>query len=230
VSVDENIRILKDRIQQAAAKSSRNPNDITLMAVTKMVSAELINNAIDCGIKCIGENWVQEAREKFHLIKPVEKHMIGHLQTNKVRYALDLFDCIQSVDRKNLVDEIVKRTQANSKSIRTFIEVNTSAEEQKHGCMPESVYELVKYVGDYPSIIVEGLMTVGPLTEDKTKVRDSFKKLKEIFESVKLMNIPNVKMCHLSMGMSGDFEEAIEEGSTIIRVGTAIFGSRAYNK
>ena len=227
MSISDNIRIIRNNITRVASQCGREPADITLLAVTKTVSIDLIQIAVDTGIRDIGENRVQEARMKFsELARPVNWHLIGHLQTNKVKHAIPLFDLIHSVDRMDLVDEIQKRARTLNKIQRVLVQVNTSGEESKSGCQPEEAEDLVKSVSQFENLQIEGLMTIGPLSGDRDKIRSSFKCLNEIFKKIKNSHIPNVTMKHLSMGMSQDYELAIEEGSTLIRVGTAIFGQR----
>ncbi len=226
-SLVENLKRLEERIESAAINSGRKREDITLVAVTKNVEPEKVNLAIDAGIKIIGENRIQEAEEKFKFItKDVEKHLVGHLQTNKVKKALELFDLIQSVDSLHLAQEISKRAKEKEKSAEVLIEVNTSDEPSKYGVKPEEVSGVVEEVSNLENIKIKGLMTVGLFTDELDKVRPCFVKLRNIFESLKNLRKENVEMKYLSMGMSSDFEMAIEEGANMIRVGTAIFGPR----
>lgn len=225
--ITENLRRLEERIEKAAIRSGRKKEDITLVVVTKNVEPERMNSAIDAGIKIIGENRIQEAVEKFKFIKKdVEKHLVGHLQTNKVKKALELFDLIQSVDSLHLAQEISKRAKEKGKIAEVLIEVNTSDEPSKYGVRPDGVLDFVEKVSNLENIMIKGLMTVGLLTEDIEKARPCFVKLRNLFESLKSLEKDNVEMRYLSMGMSSDFEVAIEEGSNMIRIGTAIFGSR----
>ena len=225
--ISENLKRLEDRIEKAALRSGRRKEDITLVAVTKNVEPERINQGIDAGIKIIGENRIQEAEEKFKFItKDVEKHLVGHLQTNKVKKAIELFDLIQSVDSLHLAEEISKRAAEKRKTTEVLIEVNTSGELSKYGVKPDEVPNLVQEISRLENIRVKGLMTVGLLTEEIEKARPCFVKLRNLFESLKSMKKENVEMRFLSMGMSSDFEVAIEEGANMIRIGTAIFGPR----
>lgn len=220
----ENIRKINARIETSAKKTGRALQDITLVAVSKTVPAERINEAVSAGIDHIGENRVQEAREKFPLItKPVTKHMIGHLQKNKVKYAVKLFDMIQSVDTLELAMEINKRTE---KPIPVLIEVNTSGEESKYGCMPGEALTLLKAVSKLEQLRVKGFMTIALFSDEIEKVRPCFRLLKNIFDNAQVQHIPNSDISILSMGMSADFETAIEEGANMVRIGTAIFGPR----
>jgi len=226
-TISENLKRLEERIEKAALRSGRKKEDITLVAVTKNVEPERINQGIDAGIKIIGENRIQEAEEKFKFIaKDVEKHLVGHLQTNKVKKALELFDLIQSVDSLHLAQEISKRAADKGKTAEVLIEVNTSGELSKYGVKPDEVPGFVEEVEKFEYIKIRGLMTVGLLTDEMDKVRPCFVKLRSLFESLKSLKKENVEMRYLSMGMSSDFEMAIEEGSNMIRIGTAIFGHR----
>ena len=212
----------------SAEKTGRRLEDITLVAVSKTVPPARINEAIGAGIRIIGENKVQEAQQKFDKVDEVNWHMVGHLQTNKVKYALKIFDLIQSVDTYHLAEEINKRAEKDGKKVPVLIEVNTSGEESKYGCNPEEAEDLVFRVSQLPSVEVKGLMTIGLFSEDPALVRPCFIKLREIFENLKTQNISNAKIDTISMGMSADFELAIEEGSNMVRIGTAIFGPRRY--
>jgi pyridoxal phosphate enzyme (YggS family) len=226
-SIAENLKILEERIEKAAIKSGRKRENITLVAVTKTVEPERIIEGIDAGIKIIGENRIQEAEEKFKFIKrDVEKHLIGHLQTNKVKKALELFDLVQSVDSLYLAREISKRAKEKGKLADILIEVNTSDEPSKYGVKPGETSGFAEEVVKLENIKIKGLMTVGLLTDELEKARPCFVKLRNIFESLKNLRRENVEMKYLSMGMSSDFEVAIEEGANMIRVGTAVFGPR----
>ena len=212
----------------SAEKTGRRLEDITLVAVSKTVPPARINEAIGAGIRIIGENKVQEAQQKFDKVDEVNWHMVGHLQTNKVKYALKIFDLIQSVDTYHLAEEINKRAEKDGKKVPILIEVNTSGEESKYGCNPEEAEDLVLRVSQLPSVEVKGLMTIGLFSDNPALVRTCFVKLRRIFDSLSGQNIPNVKMEIISMGMSADFDLAIEEGSNMVRIGTAIFGPRRY--
>ena len=212
----------------SAEKTGRRLEDITLVAVSKTVPPARINEAIGAGIRIIGENKVQEAQQKFDKVDEVNWHMVGHLQTNKVKYALKIFDLIQSVDTYHLAEEINKRAEKDGKKVPVLIEVNTSGEESKYGCNPEEAEDLVLRVSQLPSVEVKGLMTIGLFSDNPALVRTCFVKLRRIFDSLSGQNIPNVKMEIISMGMSADFDLAIEEGSNMVRIGTAIFGPRRY--
>ncbi len=222
-------RVLKvfEKIEGAADRALRDPADVKLVAVTKTVPRERILEAIDAGVTAIGENRVQEAERKFaEGLPPVERHLVGHLQTNKVKKALELFDIIQSVDSVRLAREISRRAEAAGRRVDVLVEVNTSGEETKYGLAPEDALAAIEEMADLPGIQVRGLMTVGAFLSDPEDVRPCFRKLREIRDAVEERVIPGVAMDHLSMGMTNDFEVAIEEGATIVRVGRAIFGER----
>jgi pyridoxal phosphate enzyme (YggS family) len=218
-----------ERINRAAGKSGRNISDITLVAVTKMVEVARINEAIEAGVSHIGENRVQEARTKYGKISPVIWHMIGHLQTNKVKYAVSIFNTIQSVDSLHLAQEIEKRCADEQKVMPVLVEVNTSGEKSKYGCDPHYAPELVSLLSGFSHIRIRGLMTIGLFSDDMRLVRPCFIRLRHLSEKIRALNLPSVEMNILSMGMSSDFEVAIEEGSTMVRIGTAIFGPRDHD-
>ncbi|MFH1710314.1 MAG: YggS family pyridoxal phosphate-dependent enzyme [bacterium] len=223
MSIAENIKLVRSRIELAAKRAGRDPNSIKLVAATKDVPAGLIEEAVRAGVTDIGENRVQEAKQKFDVLKglPVTWHMIGHLQTNKVKSALDVFSVIQSVDSERLMDEISNRAQ---KDIGIFIEVNTSEEKSKFGVSTEGAVQLARRISGLKNLKLTGLMTVGPLTCDGSNTRKSFRSLSGLFDQIKRLNLPSVELKYLSMGMSQDFEAAIEEGSNLVRIGRAIFG------
>ena len=227
MGIEENIRSLRENIAKIAEKVGRNPKEIEIVAVSKTVEEERIREALKCGIKIIGENKVQEAEEKFRQIpEKFEKHLVGHLQTNKVKKAIGLFDMIQSLDSLKLANEISKRALESEKIMKVLVEVNTSGEETKFGLKPDEVLDFVKSTSELEGIKVKGLMTVGLFTSDLDKARPCFKRLKEIFEMIKSDNISGIDMQYLSMGMTADYKVAIEEGSNMLRIGTAIFGER----
>lgn len=227
----DNIAQIKKRIALACEKSGRNPNEVRLLLATKTVSAENIRIAIESGETLIGENKVQEVKEKFEDLKdiPHQKHFIGHLQTNKIKDILKYgVSCIESLDRMDLAEKLHQRLLFENKKMDVFIQVNTSAEESKFGINLEKAVEFTKQVSQFDKLNIKGLMTIGLFSAETEKVRECFRLLKNIQQKIIEENIPNVQMKELSMGMSGDLETAIEEGATIIRVGTAIFGQRIY--
>ncbi|MFA7445905.1 MAG: YggS family pyridoxal phosphate-dependent enzyme [Flavobacteriaceae bacterium] len=230
-SILDNIAQIKKRMALACEKSGRNPNEVRLLLATKTVSAENIRIAIESGETLIGENKVQEVKEKFEALKdiPHQKHFIGHLQTNKIKDILKYgVSCVESLDRIDLAEKLHQRLLFENKKMDVFIQVNTSAEESKFGINPEKAVEFTKQVSQFDTLNIKGLMTIGLFSAETEKVRECFRLLKNIQQKIIEENIPNVQMKELSMGMSGDLETAIEEGATIIRVGTAIFGQRIY--
>jgi len=203
--------------------------EIKIVCVSKGVDVDKILAVIEAGAKIIGENRVQEARKKYEYIKgKVEFHMIGHLQTNKVKYAVKMFDMIQSVDSVKLAKEIDKRAKAINKIQKTLVEVNTSGEESKYGISPSELPILLEEIEKLDNIQVLGLMTVGPLTEDENRIRNSFATLRKLRDEYRKKFSGNIILEELSMGMTDDYRIAIEEGSTMIRIGRKIFGERKY--
>ena len=226
-----NLKIIQHRIVDACLKSNRNPNEVRLLLATKTVSAENIKIAIASGQTLIGENKVQEIKEKFEDLQSIshENHFIGHLQTNKIKDVLKYnVSCIQSVDRLDLAEKLHQRLLSENKTIEVMIQVNTSNEVSKFGVHPDEAIELIQQVAQLSTLKITGLMTIGLFSAETEKVRACFKLLKSIQEKANLLNIPNLNLKELSMGMSGDLETAIEEGATIVRVGTAIFGQRIH--
>ena len=226
-TIKNNLEIINGKIKKAALKANRNPEEIKLVAVTKTATIEQIKEAISAGVKIIGENKVQEAKEKYQILSAdIEWHLVGHLQTNKAKYAVEIFDCTHSVDSIKLAQEINKRSFQFGKIMDVLVEVNVSGEETKYGIKPEEVEPFIKKISEFPRIRVRGLMTIVPIVEDKEEVRPYFRKLRELSEKIKSKNIENVKMDYLSMGMTEDFEIAIEEGANMVRIGRGIFGFR----
>ncbi|MCB0298268.1 MAG: YggS family pyridoxal phosphate-dependent enzyme, partial [Calditrichaeota bacterium] len=215
------------RIAAAAARCGKSPDDITLVAVSKTVAVEKINQAIELGIRHIGESRIQEARQKLpEITAPVTRHLIGHLQRNKVKYAVKLFDMIQSVDNLALAEELNARCAKLDMRMPILIEVNTSGEASKFGCQPEEALTLLKAIDRLPQLDTRGFMTIAVYSEDTARVRGCFKHLKRIFDEAQSLTLVNAHIDLLSMGMSSDYEVAIEEGANLVRVGSAIFGER----
>lgn len=226
-----NLEIINTRIQNACEKDGRNSSDIKLLLATKTVSADRIRIAIEHGQSLIAENKVQELKEKFEELKdiPHTNHFIGHLQTNKIKDIVKYnVTCIQSLDRLDLAEKLHQRLLAEKGTIEVLIQVNTSNEESKFGVDPKKAVELTKRIAEFPTLKIKGLMTIGLFSAETEKVRPCFKILKNLQQEIIFNAIPNVEMIELSMGMSSDLETAIEEGATIVRVGTAIFGNRIY--
>ena len=226
VDVAANYRKIIDRISEAAQRAGRNPREIKLLAAAKSQSVELVQAAIAAGVRLIGENYVQEAESKRQVISDtVEWHMIGHLQRNKVKAALNTFELIQSLDSMALALELDKEGRRNGKTVRTLIEVNLGDEASKSGIGQDEVAELLKRVGDLSHVRVEGFMAVPPFKEKPEEIRPYFRALKDLQVELQRL-VPNVSLNQLSMGMTHDYPIAVEEGATIVRIGTALFGPR----
>ena len=220
MSIKDNVEFIRNRKNEVAASSGQ--DDVLLVAVTKLHSPDEINQAIDAGITDIGENKVQEILDKYDKVKKVRWHLIGHLQTNKVKYIIDKVDLIHSVDSLKLAQEIEKRAAQHDRVMDILIQVNQADEETKFGISPEELDDLISQIKENcPRIRIKGLMSIAPLFMDPEDARPVFKAVKELYDRYEDFSI-------LSMGMSQDFEVAIEEGSNLIRVGTSIFGNRDY--
>ena len=227
VDVAGNYRKIIDRISKAALKAGRNPHEIKLLAAAKSQSIESVRAAIAAGVRLVGENYVQEAEKKKAAISErVEWHMIGHLQRNKVKAALSTFDLIASLDSLTLALALDKEGRKNGKTIRTFIEVNLGNESSKSGIGQDKVEELLKRVAELSHLRVEGFMAIPPFKENPEEVRPFFAALKNLQLKLQSLKIPNVMLNELSMGMTHDYSVAVEEGATIVRIGTALFGPR----
>ena len=231
-AIKENLKLIKSSIKQYSSSVNRSSEDVRLIAVTKTVDVDQILEAIEYGVTDVGENKPQELARKYDIIgDKVKWHLIGTLQTNKVKYIIDKVDMIHSLDRESLCEEIQRKAEKIDKTIDCLVQVNISKEDSKHGLYEEDVIDFIKNVSSrYKNISIKGLMTMAPFTEDEDKVRDVFRCLKSLSLDIDKLNIPNVSMHYLSMGMSNDYKVAIEEGATIIRLGTSIFGKRNYNK
>lgn len=228
--IEENIIDINNRINEICKISSRNPQEIRIIGVTKTVNVLDIKEAIKHGISSVGENKVQEIREKYDDISElIEWHMIGHLQTNKVKYIIDKVDLIQSLDSIRLAKEINKRCKKSGKIMNALIQINVANDKNKYGILPTELEGFVNEISKMDCLMIKGLMTIVPYVENPEKVRPYFKKMKEIFDSMKNTKKANIDMKYLSMGMTNDYLVAIEEGSNMVRIGTGIFGKRVYN-
>ncbi|MFU1855509.1 YggS family pyridoxal phosphate-dependent enzyme [Sphingobacterium sp. NGMCC 1.201703] len=228
-TISDNIKAIIQRIERACQSSGRDSQEVKLLLATKTVTSERIKVALQAGQSLIAENKVQELKEKYEALKeiPHHNHFIGHLQTNKIKEILRYdVSCVHSVDRFDLAQKLHQRLKAENKTIDILIQVNTSNEESKYGAAPDQVIDLVRQIAALNSLHIKGLMTIGLLSTEAEKVRTCFQLLKQIQQQIIMLDIPNVSMQELSMGMSGDLEIAIAEGATIVRVGTAIFGQR----
>lgn len=229
MSIKSNIEYINELKTKAAEKSGRTGDDVLLVAVTKLHSPEEINEAIDAGITDIGENKVQEIMDKYESVKPVRWHLIGHLQTNKVKYIIDKVSMIHSVDSMKLAKEINKRAAQHDLVMDILIQVNSAEEDSKFGITTEETDAMIEEIAkECPNIRIRGLMCIAPFAEDTNEVRGYFAEVKQIYDKYKDVKSDHIDFRYLSMGMSHDFETAIEEGSNLIRVGTAIFGYRDY--
>lgn len=229
--IKENIDRINIEKNEIAESAGRKKNEVLLVAVTKTRTAEEINEAIDAGVTDIGENKVQEVMDKFDSVKPVRWHLIGHLQTNKVKYIIDKVNMIHSVDSLKLAEEINKRAAQHNLIMDILIQVNSAQEESKFGITTEGTGELIHAIlGKCPNIRIRGLMCIAPFDENTENVRIYFRQVKELYDQYGKQEHERLDFQYLSMGMSHDFGVAIEEGSNLIRVGTSIFGERDYSK
>ena len=226
--IEEKLQEVREKIKEAAERSGRKASDITLIAVTKTHGADEINCAIDAGVTDIGENKVQEILEKYEAVKPVRWHLIGHLQTNKVKYIIDKVCLIHSVDSIHLMDEIERQAVKHDLIMPILIQVNISGEETKFGIYPEELEEFLLHAGTLSRVKVRGLMTIAPKINKSISNRLHFDNIHKIFIDISQKKYDNVSMEYLSMGMSGDYQCAIDAGSNMVRVGSAIFGARNY--
>lgn len=225
--IQSNVLEIQKRISESAERGGRSASDITLLGVTKTVDIERIRTLLDCGIKNLGENRVQELIPKFKGVQSkVDWHFIGNLQTNKVKHIIDKVTLIHSVDSEKLAVEIDKRAERLGKAIDVLIEINISNEHTKHGIPPQKSLELARFISEKQNICLKGLMTVAPHVENPNDNRIYFRKMREIFVDITEKINNNIDMKILSMGMTNDYEVAIEEGSNIVRIGTGIFGNR----
>ena len=229
--IKENIGYINQIKDEAARRCGRTGDDVLLVAVTKLHDVDEINEAIDCGITDIGENKVQEIMNKYDRVKPVRWHLIGHLQTNKVKYIIDKVSMIHSVESLKLAQEINKRAAQHNLTMDILIQVNSAEEESKFGITTEETEQLIKDILDTcPNVKIRGMMCIAPFEDNPEDARVYFEQVKTLYDEYGKMNHPNLDFKYLSMGMSNDFEVAIEAGSNLIRVGTMIFGARDYSK
>ncbi len=227
--IGNRLAAIRSQIKETARSAGRNPDGIHLVGVSKRQSADKVRAAVNAGITILGENYIQEAVEKIETLKDLEAawHFIGHLQTNKARFAVRHFDLIHTVDSVKLAREIDKQAQKIQKIQKVLIQINISQESSKSGARSDDALVLVREAAQFENIAITGLMGMPPFFDDPERARPFFRELAWIRSKIEDAKIPNVTMDHLSMGMSGDFKAAIEEGSTLVRIGTAIFGARS---
>jgi len=227
MSVAENVARVRERMEAAARRAGRDPRKIRLVAVSKTVAPDRIREAIAAGVDSLGENYVQEAQKKIEELGPgAAWHFIGHLQTNKAKVAVRLFDWVHSVDSLRLAEELNRAAGQQKKVLPVLLQINLGQETTKFGALQDDTFRLLEQMGSLPGITVKGLMTVPPFFDEPEESRPYFRALRELAEAASRRKIGGVSLEDLSMGMSNDFEAAIEEGATLVRVGTAIFGSR----
>lgn len=230
MSIAESLAEVERKIAAAARRSGRERDDITLVAVTKTHGTDMMNEVIGLGVKDIGENKPQEIRDKFSGVLPVKWHLIGHLQTNKVKYIIDKVCLIHSVDSVKLMDEIERQAEKHDIDMDILIQVNISGEETKSGVSAAEIEELLLHAGGLKRVKVKGLMTIAPKTDNSVTNILHFDNMRRLFIDIQQKKYDNVNMLYLSMGMSGDYETAIEHGANMVRVGSAIFGERDYSR
>lgn len=230
IMLKDRLEEVEERIQEACRRAGRDRSEVTLIAVSKTKPAEVLKEAYDLGIRVFGENKVQELTEKYEVLpKDIRWHMIGHLQTNKVKYIADKVELIHSVDSLKLAETIEKEAAKRNRTIDILVEVNVAEEESKFGLKVEEVIPFIEKVAGFSHINVRGLMTIAPFVENPEKNRSVFADLRKLSVDITEKNIDNVNVSILSMGMTNDYEVAIGEGATMVRVGTGIFGARNYN-
>lgn len=225
----DNLKDVEERIQAACDRSGRNREDVLLVAVSKTKPVEMIEEVMTAGIMDFGENKPQELRDKYEVLpKNLRFHMIGHLQTNKIKYVIDRAVLIHSIDSIHLAEAVNAEAKKHDRIMPVLVEVNVAREESKSGFLVEETENAIREIAKLSNIRVEGLMTIAPFVENAEENRQYFVKLRKLSVDIAAKNIDNVTMHHLSMGMTGDYEVAIEEGATMVRVGTGIFGERNY--
>ena len=227
--VAENLAQVQKNINESCNKITRDPNEVTLIAVSKTKPVEMLKEAYDAGARVFGENKVQEIVDKYdQMPSDVKWHMIGHLQRNKVKYIVDKVAMIHSVDSLRLAETIEKEAAKKAVIVPILIEVNVAQEESKFGLKPEEVLPFIEQIADFSHIRIKGLMTIAPYVDNAEENREIFRELKKLSVDIAAKNINNVTMSVLSMGMTGDYMVAVQEGATMVRVGTGIFGARNY--
>lgn len=227
--ITENLEQVRKNIDEACRMAGRDPKEVTLIAVSKTKPVSMLKEAYDAGARCFGENKVQEIMDKHpQLPEDIQWHMIGHLQRNKVKYIVDKVSMIHSVDSLRLAQTVEQEAAKHNVCVPVLLEVNVAQEESKFGLKMDEVLPLIETIADFPHIKVQGLMTIAPYVENAEDNRDFFRQLKKLSVDIEAKNINNVSMSVLSMGMTGDYQVAVQEGATMVRVGTGIFGERNY--
>ena len=228
-SIKENIENINAKIEAACQRSGRKREEVLFLVVSKTIDVPRIKEAVACGMTSLGENKVQEIMDKYEPMgEGIKWHLIGHLQTNKVKYIIDKVELIHSVESIKLAEEISKRAVAKGVTANILLEENVAGEESKFGIKPEECEQMVREISVMPNIVIKGLMTVAPAVENEEENRKYFRQMKQLLVDINSKKIDNVNMTELSMGMTGDYEVAIEEGATIVRIGTGVFGARYY--
>lgn len=226
MDIGQSVRLVEQKIKTAQTASQYAAKEVMLLVVTKTQSVERISQVMDAGQINLGENRVQELLDKYDQLPDAKWHLIGHLQTNKVKYLMGKVQMIHSLDSIELADEIQKRAANAGLVMPVLVQVNIAEEESKFGMKEEDVEDFLITVAKYPNLKVKGLMTIGPYLDDAEEIRPVFRSLRLLADKMRVLNIPNIEMEHLSMGMSNDYEVAVQEGATIVRVGSSIFGPR----
>jgi pyridoxal phosphate enzyme (YggS family) len=231
-SVAENLAVIRARIEAACERAGRNASQVKLVGVTKTVSVERIREGINAGISILGENYIQEARKKREILAalPVAWHFIGHLQTNKAKIAVECCDCIETLDRENLAIELNQKGEKASRRIPVLIQVNIGGEPTKSGISPGELFSFFKLASSLEWLSIRGLMALPPFFDQPERARPYFRQMRELLDALRQKAPIPENLTELSMGMSGDFEVAIEEGATLVRIGTALFGQRAISR
>ena len=230
MTLEENLKNVEEKIEAACRRAGRSRDEVTLVAVSKTKPVSMLQEAYDLGVRIFGENKVQEIRDKYDALPgDIEWHMIGHLQTNKVKYIVDKVKLIHSVDSLHLAETIEREAEKHGCSVDILLEVNVAREETKFGLKMEEVIPLAEKISEFPHVNLRGLMTIAPFVDNPEKNRTIFADLQKLYVDIKEKNIDNGTVSILSMGMTNDYEVAIEEGATMVRIGTGIFGARDYS-
>lgn len=227
MGISENYAHIKKTIEDTAISSNRNPDDISIIAVSKTFSVDVVQEAINNGITLLGENKIQEARNKIPaLMGNFSFHLVGHLQSNKAKYAVVLFDCVHSIDKFSTAEKLSEEAVKAGRTMDILVQVNTSGESSKYGVSPGEAGSLCDQILHLDNLTLRGLMTIGPFTDNQESIRQAFRKLRELRDEINTNT--GMELKDLSMGMSADYQIAVEEGATMVRIGSSIFGTRSY--